>query len=335
MTKKRRQIDTAAYIDGILKGDRTLLGRAISLAESNAPAHQQQAQAVLQQLMPYTGNSVRIGITGVPGAGKSTLIETFGLYLIEQGYRVAVLAVDPSSSITKGSILGDKTRMENLARHPDSFIRPSPSGGTLGGVTRKTRETILVCEAAGYNIILVETIGVGQSEVAVRAMVDFFLLLQIAGGGDELQGIKKGVMELADAIVVNKADGDNEIQANAAKKDYSMALRYLPPATEGWKTRAYTCSALTGKGIPEIWDTIQKFQENTTASEVFSRRRQQQAKAWMYDLIKEKLQQLFFQNPQIKPLLHEIATDVLEGKIPATAAAQKLLKKFEEGLGKL
>ena len=229
----RRNVDIEAYAEGVVSGNRAILARAITLVESNAPHHFEAAQALLQMLLPHTGNSIRIGITGVPGAGKSTFIDTFGSYLTAQGYKVAVLAIDPSSSVTRGSILGDKTRMGNLSRDENAFIRPSPTGGMLGGVARKTRESILVCEAAGYNVILVETVGTGQSEITVRSMVDFFLLILITGAGDELQGIKKGVIEIADALLINKADGDNKIPAQAARAEYNRVLRFLTSATKG------------------------------------------------------------------------------------------------------
>lgn len=327
--RKRQALQVDDYVRGILKRERTVLGRAITLVESNAPAHIQQAQEVLQKLLPHTGSSVRIGITGVPGGGKSTLIEALGMYLIERGRRVAVLAIDPSSSISGGSILGDKTRMEKLSRRPESFIRPSPSGGALGGVARKTRETMLICEAAGYDVVLVETVGVGQSEITVRSMVDFFLLLQIAGGGDELQGLKKGVIELADAIAINKADGDNRPRAEAARQDLEMALHYLAPATEGWKTPVVTCSALTGEGIPEIWALIEKFLQITTNSGAFQRRRQAQARDWMFSMIHEGLKELFFRHPGVQQILEETEAAVIAGTLPATAAAQRLLEAFE------
>ncbi len=256
---KRKEINIQKYITGILAGDRVMLARAITLIESNAPHHFTAAQSLLRELLPHTGNAVRIGITGVPGAGKSTLIEILGGMLCAQGHKVAVLAVDPTSSLTGGSILGDKTRMEQLSREPNAFIRPSPTGGMLGGVARKTRESILLCEAAGFNVVIVETVGTGQSEISVRSMVDFFLLVLVPGAGDELQGIKKGVVEIADAILINKADGENKIPAEAARVEYNRALHYLAPSADGWTTRAYTGSALTGEGIANIWAVIQRF----------------------------------------------------------------------------
>ena len=261
-TPRRRRLTVDEYVAGVLAGDRNTVAQAITLVESNAQAHFNMAQEVLRQLIPSTGNSIRVGITGVPGAGKSTFIEALGLYLCEQGHKVAVLAVDPGSTVTRGSILGDKTRMELLSRDLRAFIRPSPSSGTLGGVTRKSRETILICEAAGFDVILVDPVGVGQSATTVRSMVDFFLLLMIAGASNSLQGIKKGIMELADALLVNKANGDNKIRANAARADYDRALHYLAPATEGWRTQAYTCSALNGEGIAAIWKVIGEFREH-------------------------------------------------------------------------
>ncbi len=322
----KRPLTTNDYVSGILAGERTVLARAITLVESNAPQHLQQAQELLQQLLPHTGNAIRVGITGVPGAGKSTFIEALGRYLIQQSHKVAVLAVDPTSSLTRGSILGDKTRMEELAREANAFIRPSPTGGALGGVARKTRETMLVCEAGGFDAILVETVGTGQSEVAVRSMVDFFLLLLIPGAGDELQGIKKGIVEMADAVVINKADGENKAQAEAARADYNRALHYLPPITEGWRVRAYTASALTGEGVEHIWKVIESFREKTAASGAFDRRRREQAREWLHTLIEEQLRARFYNQPAIREQLPQLEQAVMEGKIPATAAAQQLFQ---------
>ncbi|RUQ37036.1 MAG: methylmalonyl Co-A mutase-associated GTPase MeaB, partial [Candidatus Competibacteraceae bacterium] len=305
------------------------MAQAITLIESNAAAHFDMAQEVLRQLIPNTGNSIRVGITGVPGVGKSTFIEALGLHLCEQGHKVAVLAVDPSSTVTRGSILGDKTRMELLSRDLRAFIRPSPSAGTLGGVARKSRETILICEAAGFDVILVETVGVGQSETTVRSMVDFFLLLMLAGAGDELQGIKKGIMELADALLVNKADGDNKVRANAARADYNRALHYLAPATEGWRTKAYTCSAVSGDGIGAIWQVIKEFHQQITASGVFAKRRQRQTLDWVYSMVEEHLRTSFFNHSGVGNIRAAVEQAVIEGHLPPTVAAQQLIHQYE------
>jgi len=325
---KSKQPGVEELIEGVLKGDRTLLARTITLIESNSPNHTAKAQQVLKSIWPYSGKSLRIGITGVPGAGKSTLIEVLGVNLINKGHKVAVLAVDPSSTVTKGSILGDKTRMEKLSRETNCFIRPSPSSGTLGGVTRKSRETILVCEAAGYDVILIETVGVGQSEVTVRSMVDFFLLVLIAGAGDELQGIKKGVIELADALLINKADGDNETKAKIARSEYRNALHYLHPATKGWKTDAYTISAVTGKGVTEIWDTIKKFEDMTIKSGIFEERRKAQLLEWTFSMIEDSLKESFYNRQNVKDIIPKIKTEILNGNKLPTAAAEELLKLF-------
>ncbi len=325
---RRRRLTVDEYVQGVREGNRTVLAQAITLIESNAPTHLATAQEVLRQLLPYTGNSIRVGITGVPGVGKSTFIEALGLHLCEQGHHVAVLAVDPSSSVTGGSILGDKTRMELLTRHPQAFIRPSPTGGTLGGVARKSRETMLVCEAAGFDVILVETVGVGQSEITVRSMVDFFLLLMLAGAGDELQGIKKGVIEIADALLFTKADGDNSLRAQAARVEFERALRFVGAATEGWKTRAYTCSAVTGAGIAEIWAVIEQFRTQTMQSGAFMNRRQQQTLDWMYSMIEEQLKTAFFTHGGVKAMRRTIERQVVAGTLPATLAAQQLLAAF-------
>lgn len=325
---RRRKLGVEDYVQGIRQGNRTILARAITLIESNAEAHRQTAQQVLQQLLPDTGNSIRIGITGVPGVGKSTFIETFGLHLCKAEHQVAVLAVDPSSTVSGGSILGDKTRMSDLARHPQAFIRPSPSSGTLGGVARKTRETMLLCEAFGFDVILVETVGVGQSEVTVRSMVDFFLLLMLSGAGDELQGIKKGIIELADAMLVNKADGDNVLRAKSACKDYNRALHYLTPATAGWKAKAYTCSATTGDGIENIWQVIQQFQHQTKDTGIFQERRKKQAMDWVHSMIADHLNSWFYQNPVVKQEMPLIQKAITEGSLTPSLATERLIAAF-------
>lgn len=325
----RRQLAVMDYVQGVLAGDRGILARAITLIESNLPAHMDLTQQIIKELLPYTGHSIRVGITGVPGAGKSTFIEALGCRLCEQGHKVAVLAVDPSSTVTKGSILGDKTRMEQLSRQVRAFIRPSPSSGTLGGVTRKSRETILLCEAAGYDVLLIETVGVGQSEVTVRSMVDFFLLLMITGAGDELQGMKKGVIELADAIVINKADGDNKQRALMAKVDYDRILHFLRPATEGWLTKSHTCSAVTGEGIPELWRMVNRFQEITAASGIFERRRRNQMLSWVQSMVQEYLQSVFSSHPGVIKKKAHIEQSVIAGKLSATMAVKELIAAFE------
>ena len=326
--KKSINLSIDDYVEGVLNNNRTLLAKTITLIESNSKKHFDLAHKVLQKLLPHSGNSIRVGITGVPGAGKSTFIEALGMYLIKQGHKVAVLTVDPSSSITRGSILGDKTRMEKLSREPNCFIRPSPSGGALGGVARKSRETIIVCEAAGYDIILIETVGVGQSEITVRSMVDFFLLIMIAGAGDELQGIKRGVIEIADALLINKADGENKQKAELAKTEFAHALHYLKPATEGWETPVKTCSALTGKGIEDVWQMISKYVELTKSSQKFEHRRKEQSVEWVHRLIEEELKNEFYNNENVKAILPGIKDDLLKGNILTIDAVKKLLAAF-------
>lgn len=326
---RRKKMTVDDYVEGVVSGNRMVLSRAITLVESNAAAHFEMAQQVIQKLLPYTGKSKRVGITGVPGAGKSTFIEALGTQLCKAGHKVAVLAVDPSSTVTKGSILGDKTRMEQLARQPNAFIRPSPSGGTLGGLTRKSRETLLLCEAAGYDTILVETVGVGQSETTVRSMVDFFLLVVLTGAGDELQGMKKGVMELADAIVVNKADGDNKPRAEVTKTEYERILYFIRQATDHWTTHAYTCSAYTGEGIMPLWnDVVEKFMQQGWGNGVLAERRKQQTLSWVYSMVEEHLHNLFYRAPEIISCKSAIEDAVIAGKLSATMAVQKLIDTF-------
>ncbi len=327
---RRKKLRIDDYVQGVLDRDRTIMGRAITLVESNAAAHMERAQRMLKKLIPHTGNSIRVGITGVPGAGKSTFIEALGTHLCQEGHRVAVLAVDPSSSRTGGSILGDKTRMENLSREPNAFIRPSPSGGMLGGVTRKSRETMLICEAAGYDVILVETVGVGQSEVEVRSMVDFFLLVLIAGAGDELQGIKKGIMELADSILINKADGDNKLRAESARAEFARIVHYLLPATEGWTTRALSASSLTGDKIPDVWQVVEEFKENTMTSGVFQDRRNSQTVQWVHAMVDDYLRSSFYSHKGVKKMIPSMEEDVIAGNLSPTQAVTKLVKCFED-----
>ena len=317
-----------ALAEAVLAGERRALARAITLIESTRPDHRAAAEAMLDHLLPHTGRSIRLGISGVPGVGKSTFIEVFGLHVIGGGHRVAVLAVDPSSPRSGGSILGDKTRMEELSRHPHAFIRPSPSGGTLGGVARRTREAMLACEAGGFDVVIVETVGVGQSETAVADMVDMFLLLLVPGGGDELQGIKKGIVELADAIVVNKADGDLAAAAQRAAADYRNALRLLRPASEHWTPPVLRCSARTGLGIEEVWATVRDFRQRLGAAGDIDARRAEQACAWMWSEVSESLLSALRGDHAVHRLLPELEVAVAAGTVTPTAAAQRLLAAF-------
>ncbi len=310
----------------LLSGDRNALAKAITLAESASPKHQNEAQQILDEILPHSGKSIRIGITGVPGVGKSTFIEALGNYLIkEKKKKVAVLAIDPTSAVSKGSILGDKTRMENLARNERAFIRPSPSTGTLGGVASQTREAILLCEAAGYDVIFVETVGVGQSETAVHSMVDFMLLLLLPGAGDELQGMKRGIVELADLLAINKADGDNLQKVKLAKADYKQALHLFSASENGWKPDVVTCSSLTGSGIPEIWKQVADFEKLTKANSYFTKRRKTQRKFWFKELLTSLVLKNFYENKKVKKQFSELEKMVEEEEISVTKAASLLL----------
>ncbi len=317
------------YIKGVLACDRMILARAITIIESNAARHFELGRQIIEQLLPYSGKAIRVGITGVPGAGKSTFIEALGLSLLAQGKKVAVLAVDPSSTVSKGSILGDKTRMEQLSKKKEAFIRPSPSGGTLGGVTRKSRETMILCEAAGFDTILVETVGVGQNETTVRSMVDFFLALVITGAGDDLQGIKKGILELADAILVNKADGANKQKALVTQAEYNQVLHYLRPASADWQTKAYTASALTGEGVAEIWQIIEQFHAQMLASGQLNLRRKNQNLNWVEDMTEQYIHKLIYENPDFIKAYQQTEADILSKDLNPTAALQQISKAIE------
>lgn len=325
---KKRQLFAADYVEGILQGNVTMLSQAVTLVESVKPEHQAVAQEVIEKCLPYAGQSVRIGISGVPGAGKSTSIDVFGLHVLAQGGKLAVLAIDPSSERSKGSILGDKTRMEQLSVHPASFIRPSPSAGSLGGVARKTRETIILCEAAGFDKIFVETVGVGQSETAVHSMVDFFLLIQLAGTGDELQGIKRGIMEMADGIVINKADGSNIDKAKLAASQFSNALHLFPAPDSGWTPEVLTYSGFYNLGVKEVWDMVYRYIDFVKANGYFEHRRKEQSKYWMYESINEQLRDSFYRNAQIESMLSEKEQQVLDGQLTSFMAAKKLLDTY-------
>lgn len=326
--KKKRQTQPSVdeLVKDILKGNMTALSRAITLVESTNVDHHQKANDIIQQCLAYSNNSIRIGITGVPGVGKSTFIEAFGTYLTSKGKKVAVLAVDPSSTLSRGSILGDKTRMEDLVKDENAFIRPSPSGTSLGGVARKSRETIILCEAAGFDTILIETVGVGQSETAVHSMVDFFLLLKLAGAGDELQGIKRGIMEMADAIVINKADGDNLKNAKIAKLEFNRALHLYPAKESGWQPKVMLASALMNEGIPEVWDLIENYLTLSKQNNFFEHNRNEQNKFWLLQTIDDRLKSDFYNHPSIKKELQHQLQLIEEGKTTPFVAAELLLR---------
>jgi LAO/AO transport system kinase len=326
--RKKPHYTLDQYVEGILNGDRTMLGQAITLIESSRGEHMEMAQQILERCLPSAGNSLRIGITGVPGVGKSTFIEALGTQITSSGHKLAVLAVDPTSERTGGSILGDKTRMEKLSADSNAFIRPSPSGDSLGGVARKTRETVVLCEAAGFDTIFIETVGVGQSETSVHSMVDFFLLLMLAGAGDELQGIKRGIMEMADAIAITKADGNNREKAEMARKEYQKALHLFPPSDSGWTTRVLACSAVYNEGITRIWETIHEYIRFTRENGYFAQKRSEQAKYWMYETINQILKDHFYQTGFIRELLPQFEKQVLEGRKSSFMAAKQLLERY-------
>ena len=323
--KKRRQMTTDEYVAGILDGNITILAQAITLIESNNPVHYIQAQEIIERCLPHSGKSVRIGITGVPGAGKSSFIEAVGNMVTSYKHKLAVLAIDPSSERSGGSILGDKTRMESICHNPDIFIRPSPSAGSLGGVARKTRETIVLCEAAGFDIIFIETVGVGQSETAVHSMVDMFMMLQISGAGDELQGIKRGIMEMADMMVITKADGENVKKAELAKAQYQGALKLFPLPDSEWRPKVYTCSSLEGTGLEEVWQGVEQYLQHIELNGYFTSNRNRQNKYWMYETINETLKSSFYNNPEIESRMEEVERRVLDAKLSSFIAAKELL----------
>ena len=324
----RREYSVSEFVEGILKGNITILSQAVTLVESARHEHQVVAQEIIEKCLPFAGRSMRIGITGVPGAGKSTSIDVFGIHLIRQGHKLAVLAIDPSSERSKGSILGDKTRMEALSHEKDAFIRPSPSAGSLGGVARKTRETIILCEAAGFDTVFVETVGVGQSETAVHSMVDFFLLIQLAGTGDELQGIKRGIMEMADGIIINKADGDNVEKAKLAAAQFRNALHLFPPAESGWFPKVLTYSGYYNLGIKEIWDMIDEYMAFTRKNGYFEYKRRKQAKYWMYESINDTLRDTFYTNPAVQSQLDATEQQVLNNEITPFTAAKRMMDLY-------
>ena len=328
--KPKNRLAPKAYIDGILKGDRVILSRAITIIESNLESDKILAKEIIQAILPASGKSIRIGVTGVPGVGKSTFIEAFGMHLIKQGSKVAILSIDPSSQRSKGSILGDKTRMEALGQMDDAYIRPSASGDTLGGVANKTGETMLLCEAAGYDVILIETVGVGQSETAVHGMTDFFLLLMLAGAGDELQGIKKGIMEMADMVVINKADGDNIRMSEMAKRQYQNALHIFPQSESGWTPVVSTASSTKNIGIGNVWDTILEFKKLVDKNDYFNENRTRQQIQWMYNNIDEELKHMFYGSKNISSKLSTLEKDIIASKISPVKAAQQIIVVFKK-----
>ena len=331
--KPKKRLTAQEYIKGVLEGDRMILSRAITVVESSLASDKILSKEIIQAILPHSGNSIRIGVTGVPGVGKSTFIEAFGKHLIALGHQVAILSIDPSSQRSKGSILGDKTRMEDLANLKEAYIRPSASGETLGGVANKTGETMLLCEAAGFDIILIETVGVGQSETAVHGMTDFFLLLMLAGAGDELQGIKKGIMEMADMLVINKADGDNVKKSELARRQYENALHIFPVADSGWNPVVRTASAINNTGIPEVWNTVEEFKKQVMANGYFYKNRNEQQINWMYDNVNEELKRLFYGSELINSKLKELEKEVVISKISPLSAASQLIDLFKSSIG--
>ncbi|MFI3280972.1 MAG: methylmalonyl Co-A mutase-associated GTPase MeaB [Rikenellaceae bacterium] len=328
--RRRRTLSTEEYVAGILEGNITILSQAITLVESANPHHHAQAQEIIEGCLPHSGKSTRVGITGVPGAGKSSFIEAVGNMITSMHHKLAVLAIDPSSERSGGSILGDKTRMESISTNPDVFIRPSPSAGSLGGVARKTRETIVLCEAAGFDIIFIETVGVGQSETAVHSMVDMFMMLQISGAGDELQGIKRGIMEMADMMVVTKADGENRTKADVARSQYQSAMRLFPMPESQCRPTAYICSSVEKTGLEEVWKGVEEFIEKTKGNGYFLSNRHRQLKYWMYETINDTLKSDFYLNPKIEAIIGDYEQRVLETKISSFIAAKELLDKYFE-----
>lgn len=327
---RKNQLSVNEYFKGIIKNNRTLLSKAITLIESENPKHHELAEDLIELCLPHSGNSIRVGITGVPGVGKSTFIEALGNYLTEKhNKKVAVLAIDPSSQKSGGSILGDKTRMNLLSANQNAFVRPSPSSGTLGGVAKATRESIILCEAAGFDVILIETVGVGQSEIEVKSMVDFFLLLMLSGAGDELQGIKRGIMETADAVVINKADGTNIQKAKLASVEYKNAMHLFPPNKNGWTPKVSICSAIENTGIEQVWENIESFLNLTRSNASFQANRKQQAKFWLEHTINDTLKSVFYNNKSIKTVIKKIESDVIEGKTSPFKAARELIQLFK------